>query len=93
VELRGQFSNPSARDKVDLGEVSLSRSGPAKEVHDPALHGPRRPCTREVVDVDKLVQRFVAGEIIKNLAKEYATSESSVKRLLRARQVRRRLSM
>jgi Mor family transcriptional regulator len=36
-----------------------------------------------------LVALFKAGAIIKNLARQYAVSESSVKRLLRARGAKR----
>jgi len=55
----------------------------------PALRDPRQPRIRDAVDVDELVRLFMSGVMIKELAVSYGISESSVKRVLRARGARR----
>jgi len=77
------------REKVDRAEVVLRASRPPSTCHD-ALHEARRPCIADRVDVDVLVNHFLNGSIIKDLAGEYEISESSVKRLLRASGTRKR---
>jgi hypothetical protein len=85
VELRGQLSNPSAEPKFDLVYGILCTSAPGSGAWLTALRPARQVRIRDRVDVDELVSRFVGGEMIKELALDYAISESSVKRLLRSR--------
>ena len=68
----------------------MARSEATTEVCHPALREARRPRIRDTVGVGELVRQFESGVMIRELAAQYAISESSVKRLLRARGVSRR---
>lgn len=89
VELRGQLSNPSSRELVDLVDLRLRRPAPADDACHPALSPARQVRIRDRLDVEELVRRFANGAMIKELAQEYSISESSVKRLLREQGAKR----
>ena len=89
VDLRGQLSNPSARETVDLASGLVTRPPEVETACHLALRAARQPHIRDTVDVDELVRGFASGATIKELAARYAISESSVKRLLRGRGARR----
>jgi hypothetical protein len=91
MDLRGQLSNPAVRDKVDLVDALVTRPPGGQSASHVALRDARRPSIRDTLDVEEMAQRFVGGSSIKELALAYAISESSVKRLLRARGARRRV--
>jgi Mor family transcriptional regulator len=82
VDLRGQFSNREMRKQVDLVEAVFAfRCESGTQVHA-ALSGPRSLSIRARINADEVVKRFHDGWMIKELARGYGISESSVKRLL-----------
>jgi len=87
VELRGQLSNPSTKQGLDLAADVLDHDQAPSAYHAALSHPASR--IRDVVDVDELVLQFTHGVMIKELARELAISESSVKRLLRTQGARR----
>lgn len=89
MELRGQFSNPLTRKHLDVLVEAVERGWRSDEVAEQALREPIRPHIRDMVDVDELVKRYLRGRMIRRLAVENTISESTVKRLLRARGVHR----
>ena len=89
MELRGQFSNPLTRKRVDVLVKVMDCGWTSGAAAEQALHEASKPRIQHVVDVDELVRCFRRGRKIKELAIDYAISESSVKRLLRERVARR----
>lgn len=84
------MSNPLTPKRLDVVVKATERGWTPEEPTHQALHAPARPRIRDVVDVDELARFFREGRMIKELAREYTISESSVNRILRVHGARRR---